>query len=109
MQDYRLQHALPKFLEALSELSPDTWHSCLHVSTSPIPRAVGDVDGTILNKGLSPISDFPLPQACGIPWSRSFTGMVLGTLTWRRVGRMGGGWSHFGFPTRWRAWSLLYG
>ena len=40
-EDYRLQHALPRFLEALRELSPDTWRSCLHVSTSPIPRAVG--------------------------------------------------------------------
>ena len=32
------------------------------MSTSPIPRAVGDVDNTILDKGLGPIGDFPLPQ-----------------------------------------------
>ena len=61
-EDYRLQHAPPKFLEALREMSPDTWRSCLHVSTPPVPRAVGVVDDTILDKGLGPIGDFPLPQ-----------------------------------------------
>ena len=61
-KDYRLLHALPKFLEARREMSPDTWRSCLHVSTSSIPRAVGDVDDAILDKGLGPIGDFPLSQ-----------------------------------------------
>ena len=28
----------------------------------PIPRVVGDVDDTILDKGLGPIGDFPLPR-----------------------------------------------
>ena len=60
-QDYRLPHALPNFLEALREMSPDTWRSCLHVSTSSVPRAVGDVNDAILDKGLRPIGDFPLP------------------------------------------------
>ena len=50
---YRLLHALHKFLEALRGLSPDVWHSCFHLSTSPIPRAVGGVDD---------IGDFPLFQ-----------------------------------------------
>ena len=43
-------------------MSPDTWLSCLHVSTSPVPRAVGDVEVAILDKGLGPIGNFPLPQ-----------------------------------------------
>ena len=62
VEEYRLLHALPTFPEAPREVSPDTWRSCLHVSTSPIPRAVGDVDDTILDKSLGPIGDFPLPQ-----------------------------------------------
>ena len=48
-EDYRLLHALPKFLEALREMSPDTWRSCLHVSNFPVPRAVWDVDDAILD------------------------------------------------------------
>ena len=55
-------HALPKFLEALGEMSPNTWRSCLHVSTSPVVREVGEVDDAIPDKGLGPIGDFPLPQ-----------------------------------------------
>ena len=60
-EDYRLLHALPKFLEALGEMSLDTWRSCLHVSTSPVPRVVGEVYDAILDKGLGPIGD-PPPQ-----------------------------------------------
>ena len=75
-EDYRLLHALPKFLQALRDLSRDTWRSCLHVSTSPIPRATRDVDDAILDKRLGPIGDFPLPRICGLSCSRSFTGMV---------------------------------
>ena len=59
---YRLLHAVPKFLEALREMSPDTWRSYLHLCTSPYLRAAGDVDDAILDKGLGPIGDFPLPQ-----------------------------------------------
>ena len=61
-EDYCLQHALPKFLEALRGMSPDIWRSCLHVSTSPVPRAVGEVDDAIPDNGLGPIGDIPLPQ-----------------------------------------------
>ena len=96
-EDCRLLHALPKVLEALRGLSPDTWCSCLHVSTSPVPRAVGDVDDAILDKGLGPIGDFPLPQ------DLCFTRTACGTLTWRRVGRTGTRWSRglpVGFPSR---------
>ena len=64
-EDYRVLHALPKVLEALREMFPYTWRSYLHVSTSPVPRAVGDVDDAILDKGLGQIGDFPLPQD---PW-----------------------------------------
>ena len=60
-EDYRLLHALPQFLEALRGLSPDRWRSCLHVSTSPAPRAVGDVDKAILDNSLGLNGDFPLP------------------------------------------------
>ena len=43
-EDCRVIHALPRFSEALGEMPPDTWRSRLHVSTSPLPRAVGEVD-----------------------------------------------------------------
>ena len=61
-EDYRLLHALPKFLEALQGMSPDTWLSRLHVSTSPVPRAVGEVEDAILDKGMGPMGDFRLPH-----------------------------------------------
>ena len=60
--DYCAQHALPDFLEGVKGLFLDMWCSCLHVSTSPVPWAVGDVDDAILDKGLGPIGDFSLPQ-----------------------------------------------
>ena len=60
--DYRLLHALPKFLEALRALSSDTWCSCLHLSTSLVPRAVWDVDDAIPDKGWGPTGDPPPPH-----------------------------------------------
>ena len=92
VEDYRLLHALPKFLEALREMSPVAWRSCLHVSTSPVPRALGEVDDAILDKGLGPIGDFPLPKTCGIPWCRNSTRMACGGSVPRKDGRMGIGW-----------------
>ena len=61
-EDYRLLHGLPKFLVVLGEMSSDTWRSYLHISTSPVPRALGEVDDAILDKGLGPIGGYPLPQ-----------------------------------------------
>ena len=61
-EDYRVLHVVPKFVEALREMLPGTWRSCLHVFIFPIPQAVGDVDNAILDKGLGPIGDFPLLQ-----------------------------------------------
>ena len=55
---------------------PDTWRFRLHVSTSQVPRAVGEVNDAIPDKGLGPICDPPPPKTCGIPWCRSFTRMV---------------------------------
>ena len=43
-ENCRVIHALPRFLEALGEMPPDTWRACLHGSTSPVPRAAGEVD-----------------------------------------------------------------
>ena len=56
-------------------MSPDTWRSCLHVSTSLVPQAVGDMDDAISDKGLGPIGDFPSPKTCGVLWCRNSTGM----------------------------------
>ena len=101
-------HALPKFLEALRELSPDTWRSCLHVSTSPFPSAVGGVDDAILDKGLGPIGEFPLPQDL---WDFVVPEFYRNGLrdfnveeSWVDGDRVG-----TGFPSRWSAWSLHFG
>ena len=61
-ENYRVINTLPRFLEALGEMPPNTWRLCLHVSTSPVPRAVGEVDDASLNKGLGSMGQFPLPH-----------------------------------------------
>ena len=53
---------MPTFLRALQGMNPETWESCLHITTSLIPRMVGDVGDDILDWGLGPINSFPLPQ-----------------------------------------------
>ena len=54
-----MAQAMPTFLCALQGM---TWELCLHITTSLIPRAVGDVGDEILNRGLGPIGSFPLPH-----------------------------------------------
>ena len=80
VEDYRLLHALPKFLEARRGLSPDTWRACLHVSNFPINPFLGQwgtwtTPSSIEVSARLAISPSPI---CGIMWSRSFTGMVWG-------------------------------
>ena len=61
-EDFRLAQAMPTLLRAMQGMTPETWESCLHITTSPIPRVVGDVGDEIFDRGLGPIGSFPLPQ-----------------------------------------------
>ena len=59
-KEYFIPKALPALLEASHTLTTESWESCLHTSTSPIPQAMEVRDG-IPDRGLGPIGKHDLP------------------------------------------------